>query len=106
MKDGSNNAWYAAVESLRQARLFDASEATRTLFRERHPEMGLPKKLPMTPLVLAPQIFYSAKGQKAQSVAPTLRLLRMFQNELGETAQLAVWDTDARAIHAMPEGLP
>jgi len=91
VKTGSDNAWFAVVENLRQLRLFSESVETQQLFHQRCPELNLPQSLPVTAVVLAPESFYLAKGAKAASVAPAEKLLRRMHDEAGVEGQLATW---------------
>lgn len=98
VKSRSNNAWFAAVENLRQLRLLSDSPETRLLFHTRYPELDLPQALPVTALVLAPLEFYVAAGQKAESVAPAKKLLETMCAEAKVDARLAIWNPDKRTI--------
>ena len=42
----SNNVWFAAVENLRQAKLFLENVETQLLFHTRSPEFDLPNRFP------------------------------------------------------------
>jgi hypothetical protein len=64
VKISSNNAWYAAIENLRQLRLLGQSPETRRLFHCRRPDLKLSPELPASGLVLAPEAFFTARGQK------------------------------------------
>ena len=55
VKGAANNPWYAAIELLRQMRLFAASH-TVDYFHHKNPK--LPPRLSVTGLVLAPEIYY------------------------------------------------
>lgn len=92
IKAESNNAWYAAVENLRQLRLLLSSPKDRALFARRNPTLQLGSEIPVAGLVLAPRGFYSAPGQKSNAQAPALRLLAAICGGFGVDAQLAVWD--------------
>lgn len=98
VKTRSNNAWFAVVENLRQLRLFSESPETQVLFHERCLELGLPQSLPVTAVVLAPHSFYTARGAKAESVAPVEKLLRRMRDAAGVDVQLATWESNERAI--------
>jgi hypothetical protein len=93
VKADSNTAWYAAVENLRQLRLLTSCEESLGLFACRNPSLDLPSNIPVTALVVAPPLFYSSRGQKANAVAPALNLLARFSAEFGVDARLAVWDS-------------
>jgi len=92
VKSESNNAWYAAVESLRQFRLLMSSPASLCVFARRLPSRCLTSDIPVTALVLAPPSFYSSRGKKGSAVEPTLKLLGRLKSEFAVDARLAVWD--------------
>ena len=92
VKADSNNAWYAAVENLRQLRLLMSSTQARALFGRRNPALQLSTEIPVTGLVVAPQVFYSAPGKKANALGPTLELLATVCRQFAVDARLAVWD--------------
>ena len=98
VKTGSNHAWFAAVENLRQLKLFKQSPETQLLFRRRCPEMDLPERLPVTAVVLAPPRFYVANGRRAESVAPAERLLERMRDEADADVRLATWELRDRTI--------
>jgi hypothetical protein len=75
VKVKANSAWYAAVENLRQLRLFGESTETRRLFSLRVRDIALPEALPFSGFVLAPREFYSGRGKKGNAVAPAEMLL-------------------------------
>jgi hypothetical protein len=95
VKESSNTAWFAAVENLRQLRLLTSCEESLVLFARRDPSLNLPLNIPVTALVVAPPLFYSSRGQKANAVTPALNLLARFNAEFGVDARLAVWDSIA-----------
>lgn len=94
VKVGANNAWYALVEHLRQLRLFLEAVEAKRLFHNRRPELDLPELLPVTGVVLAPESFFSAKGQKGASVKPAETLLSRMRDETSVDIRLATWDRD------------
>lgn len=96
VKVGSNNAWYAAVELLRQMRLYSEATGPRDIFKDRGVLSG--DHPPVSGLVLAPTSFYEAAGQKSASVAPASALLRAVADHAGIDAHLAVWDPAERRI--------
>ena len=93
VKFESNEAWYAAVESLRQLKLLTSSQGPRGVFARRNPSLCLPSEIAVTALVLAPRSFYSSPGKKANAVGPALKLLARFESDFGVDARLAVWDS-------------
>lgn len=98
VKEKSNNAWYAAVENLRQLRLFISSPEAGRVFFHRCPTLSCPADAPVTGIVLAPSLFYTSPGQKANSVAPALQLLARFNSEFKVDVCLAVWDSELSNI--------
>jgi hypothetical protein len=64
-KTSSNNAWYAAIESLRQLKLFQLSQAAHDIFSRRGSHEGT--NLPVEAVVLAPGAFYSSRGAKKRA---------------------------------------
>jgi hypothetical protein len=97
-KANSNNAWYAAVELLRQLRLFVDSPAAQRLLRLRGSVAGLPEELPLAGLVVAPPAFFRASGQKANAVEPARRMLAQLREKVQVDARLAVWRSRGRTI--------
>jgi hypothetical protein len=99
VKVESNNAWYAAVENLRQLKLFLHSTSPRDVFQHRLHELSIPDKLTTTAVVLAPREFYRAAGAKCAAVGPATRLLqKMSENHPEISAVLATWDPVSRTI--------
>lgn len=86
-KTNANNCWYAVVENLRQLALFTANKDARKIFNRRQAARSLPDELPVVGVVLAPESYYTARGQKKESVGPAKRLLAA----LGVDVRLAVW---------------
>ena len=101
VKVTSDNAWFAAVENLRQLKLFLASPEARRLFHERCPTLGLGQELEdVMGVVLAPRAheFYEAPVKRRDSVAPARRLLKRLRDETGVDTRLATWDPHERVI--------
>jgi hypothetical protein len=101
VKVSSNDPWFAAVENLRQMRLFNESVETQSLFQVRHPELDLGGHLQTTAVVLAPSAFYSVPHKKAASVAPARKLVERMRTEAGVDIQLATWEPQERAIEPL-----
>jgi hypothetical protein len=95
VKDESNNAWFAVVESLRQLMLFEHSKTAQQIMVERR---AAPADLKLTGIVLARATFYTAKGKKQNSVAPALQLIRHAEEQLSLRCVLAVWNSETREI--------
>lgn len=96
-KTGSNNAWYATVENLRQLRLFLASDAARQIMQHRRAEPTSPPT-PVTAVVLAPASFYTAPGARRCSPAPTQTMIEQLTNQLHLDIRLTVWNNTARTV--------
>jgi len=90
-----SNAWYAAIENLRQLRLLRESEATRRLFEFCRPELRLPPDVRISGLVVAPRGFFTGKGKKGNAVKPAQLLLDRFRADAGIDVRLAVWESGA-----------
>lgn len=101
VKASSNNAWYAAVELLRQLRLFVDSRAAQRILRQRGASRGLNTETPLTGLVLAPLSFFRAPAQKANAVEPARRLLAHMREHTKTDARLAVWHSLGRTIEEL-----
>lgn len=105
-KKGSNNAWFAVVEALRQLALFEASSdssVVRQLMVHRNPALGLrANELRAKSVVLAPRAFYTEPDQKKNSVEPARRLINHARAELGVYCALAVWDAPTKTIATLP----
>lgn len=101
VKDKSNHPWFAAVESLRQLRLFLANPESQMVFSRRDVVPGLPSEIPVTALVLAPAEFYSSRGKKANAVKPALELIARCRSELGVDMRMAVWDAGRKEIRCL-----
>jgi hypothetical protein len=98
VKADCNDAWYAAVESLRQMRLLMSSPESLCVFTRRNPSLSLSSDIPVTALVLAPPSFYSARGKEANAVGPAVKLIARFGSDLGVDVRLAVWDSELLRI--------
>jgi hypothetical protein len=99
VKVTSGTAWYAAVENLRQLRLFVESESAQRIFRARGADV--PAATPVAALILAPPAYFAANGAKKAAVPPTRRLLDRFTAHTGLDAVLATWDLPGRTISAL-----
>jgi hypothetical protein len=105
VKKAAANAWFAAVENLRQLRLMMESPETKGLFVHRQPDLGLSLDLPFVGLVLAPHAFYSARGKKRNAVTPALELLAGMRAHAELDVRLGVWDgRDVQPLEASPSG--
>jgi hypothetical protein len=98
VKHEDGTAWYAAVENLREVRLYSVSAAAQRVLRTRRPDLDLPDELPATSVVLAPAAYYTAPGKRANSVAPARALLDRMRDEEDVDGVLATWDSDHRII--------
>ncbi|MBF0185957.1 MAG: hypothetical protein HQM06_16430 [Magnetococcales bacterium] len=98
VKATANNAWFAAVENLRQLRLFSVSESARSLFHQRNQQLTLPSTLPFIACVIAPEEFYCHVGQKNNARLEVIRLLDRFAIMTGYTALLTVLDSSHKRV--------
>jgi hypothetical protein len=73
-KKGSKNPWYAAVENLRQLRLFIDNKENLAYIKERCLNANMNFAAPVG-IVIGKPGYYTAKGQKFNSMEPTQRLL-------------------------------
>jgi hypothetical protein len=98
VKNAANNAWYAAVENLRQLKLLLSNKEAQKVFSHRNPEMALP--LPISPmaLVIAPYEFYYRRGQRDNARPHAKSLLGRFRFSTGVDAWLTCWDPETRVI--------
>jgi hypothetical protein len=93
VKVTANDAWFAAVENLRQLRLLKESMETRRLFVHRQPGLRLSADLPCSGLVVAPRAFYSGRGKKGNAVAPAEKLLERMMPRAH--ARFGLWESGA-----------
>ncbi len=101
VKDQSNDPWYAAVESLRELRLFVESPQAKQIFSHRGQIAPLLEEIAVTALVLAPESFYTAHGKKRNAIAPVRHLISRFQSDLDVDLRLSVWDSAVSAIRPL-----
>lgn len=101
VKAGANDCWYAAIESLRQMRLFLTNPVGRAVMQQRGAMPETPKEVPVTGLVLAPVGYYRAPGKKANAVEPAKRLFALMRERFGVDMRLAVWDGDLTTIREL-----
>jgi hypothetical protein len=100
VKHSANNAWFAAVENLRQLKLLMVGEDPGRLFRRRNSLLSLRPDVPISGLVIAPSSFYSQLGQKANSIGAARMLINAIRAEADVDIRLSVWDSQRRAIAA------
>ncbi|MTD44896.1 hypothetical protein GKE82_11480 [Conexibacter sp. W3-3-2] len=92
----ANTPWYATIELLRQLRLFTASGHAADYFHRQ--DSSIPQALPVTGLVLAPAGYYTAAGQRSNSVEPAQRLIAKVCSETDIDIRLATWDATSGTI--------
>jgi hypothetical protein len=95
VKASESNAWYGAIENLRQLKLLRESEATRRLFEFCRPELRLPPDLRISGLVVGPRGFFTGNGKKGNAPKPAQLLLDRLRADTGIDVRLAVWDSSA-----------
>ncbi len=101
VKDQANDPWYAAVESLRQLRLFIENAKSRDVFAHRGSVTGLPAEIPVTGLVLAPVNYYLSRGKRLNAVKPVLQVIQRFTSEFAVDIRLATWDAKSHQIEGL-----
>ena len=95
-KTGSNNAWYAVIESLRQLRLFQLSQVARSIFTLRGSHDGTPP--PVEAVILAPEAFYTSRGAKERATDGALQLLAALAPIPDVVVRLATWNPAQRSV--------
>lgn len=101
VKHRANDPWFAAVEALRQIKLFLENAAARLTMVRRG---SLPAELvdaPATGVVLAPPEYYSATGKKQHALSPALNLIESFRDAYGVDLRFAVWDESSCNIREL-----
>lgn len=98
VKATADHPWFAAVELLRQMRLFLSSHSAQSLMTELGHLPVETANVTMTGLVVAPNDYYSAQGKKANAVAPARMLLSRMRQRYNVDVRLAVWDTEGNSI--------
>ena len=101
VKATSDNPWFAAVENLRQMRLFRESPI-QSLFRDRCSAPDLGEELRVTGIVLAPNEFYEKPVKRRDSVAPAQELLDRMNRKPDVDMRLATWNANFREIESLP----
>jgi hypothetical protein len=98
LKDGANDAWFAAVELLRQMRLFLSSPSAQSLMTELGHLPADAANFTMTGLVVTPASYYAAQGKKGNAVAPARTLLRRMRLHYNVDVRLAIWNPADNSI--------
>lgn len=101
VKVSDATAWYAAVEALRQLRLYTESVAAQRILPRRRPDLPLREPLPVSAVVLAPAAYYMAPRKKLASVPYAQALARPMRERAGVDLVLATWDVQRRAVAAV-----
>jgi hypothetical protein len=97
-KKGSKNPWYAAVENLRQLRLFIDNEDNLKCIKEKRGDASMTFVAPVGVVVAKPG-YYTAKGQKINSMEPTRKLLKQLQAQHKDArVVLAKWCKNCKRI--------
>jgi hypothetical protein len=92
VKDGANDPWYAAVELLRQMKLFLENPWARQTMVLRGSLPQDAAQAPVTGLVLAPRAYYLASGKKQNALAAARKLLHTFNKAYETDLRLATWE--------------
>jgi hypothetical protein len=98
LKAGADNAWFAAVELLRQMRLFLASPSAQSLMMELGHLPIEATNVALTGLVVAPADYYAARGKKGHAILPARTLLRLMLQHYNVDVRLAIWNPADNSI--------
>jgi hypothetical protein len=98
VKADANDPWYAAVESLRQMRLYISNPVGRAVMQQRGAFPLGAGKTPITALVVAPVDYYRARGKKGNAVTMAKQLLNEMCKRFSIDIRLAVWDIVSNSI--------
>jgi hypothetical protein len=94
VKHAANNAWYAAVENLRQLKLAHESEWVSQFCENR---VG-PLAASLNGLVVAPESFYASDGQKRGCLHAVGLLAARLLKDGKPLVQLATWHSARQAV--------
>jgi hypothetical protein len=89
VKKTDGNAWAALVQNLRQLRLLTANPACSSIFTKRGMKANA---VQICGGVIAPRMFYSSRGQKADSVPYARELSESMLRVHKVKTELLVWD--------------
>jgi hypothetical protein len=101
VKADADDPWYAAVESLRQMRLFVSNPVGAAVMQKRGALLADAAKIPFTGVILAPVDYYCARGKKGNAVAPAKRLFQQMRQHFGIDMRLAVWEPSLNSIREL-----
>jgi hypothetical protein len=98
VKCKDNNPWYAAVENLRQLRLFIDNSENLEFIRKKCGNARMRFVAPVG-IVLAGPDYYKSRGQKLNSMNPTQELLDRLQAQCKDARViLATWDESTKRV--------
>lgn len=98
VKANADDPWYAAVELLRQMRLYVSNPIGRAVMTERGGLAAQAAEVPVTGLVLAPAGYYQAKGKKGNALVSARLLFALMRKCFGVDMRFAVWDPAQNTI--------
>lgn len=104
VKAMANTPWYAIIELLRQMRLLTASSHATDYFRRK--DDTVPSGLPLTGLVVAPPQYFTAPGQRRNSVGPAQHLVDAVGANTDLNACMATWDARTGTIAKLVRPAP
>jgi hypothetical protein len=96
VKKTDGTPWTALVQNLRQLRLFTANPACASVFTKRGVKANA---VQICGGVIAPKMFYSSRGQKADSVPYARELSESMLREHKVKTELLVWDTGLGQVY-------
>jgi hypothetical protein len=95
VKVTDGNPWSALVQNLRQLRLFTANPACSLLFSQSGVKATVAQNCGA---VIAPKSFYSASGQKANSLHHARKLSETMLRTLSVRSELLVWNANVAQL--------
>jgi len=97
-KAGSKNPWYAAIENLRQLKLFIDNADNLEFIRKKRGDNKL-KFGASVGIIIAEPDYYESPGQKLNSMKPTQKLLERLRKQCKDARViLAKWDKDSNRV--------
>lgn len=98
VKADANDPWYAAVELLRQMRLFIANPVGRRVMQQRGALPTSAAEAPITGLIVAPAGYYRGRGKKGNTLAPARRLFGAMCRRFSTDVRFTVWEPERNTI--------
>jgi hypothetical protein len=91
VKVRADDPWFAAVELLRQMKLFLESPSAWEVMTKRGSLRQPSGSVPVTGIVVAPLEYYAARGKKQNALSPAQNLFRRFRAAHGVDLRFTTW---------------